>query len=495
MVGVFGKNKLSSGPVDLQECRPQSEVESGKVLTQRAVILILMVMVLLPFVLARVFISHITFLPTVQYTEPPSTSSTPTMPLSTSTSSSSATASSLNPVSYDHQQEIERQRQEDEDHRRQVEDHHQQEGHDEVNFRKPDEQQEQDEFADPIQLIDFSVGGCNIWKGKWIPHHMKPAYTNMTCKFIQGHQNCLSNGRPDHQYLQWRWKPHDCELPLFDAKIFLKLVHGKAWAFVGDSISRNHFQSFLCFLAQVELPENLYRDEKDLFVRWFFPSYNFTLAVFWSPFLVQWTEDGVKGFPAGTEKLHLDTLDENWISSIPDYDYVVLSAGHWFLKSSIYFKNNEVIGCHYSPGTNCTQLGFYFAFRTALRTVYDSLASSSYRGTVFFRTFTPDHFENGQWHNGGSCTRTTPVHNATLGGVTEEMYKIQLEEFGRALRLNSDMHSRLKIVDTIHSSLVRVDGHPGPYRNVGSSANDLPQDCLHWCLPGPIDTWSAMLLE
>ncbi|MCO5611947.1 hypothetical protein L7F22_066207 [Adiantum nelumboides] len=139
--------------------------------------------------------------------------------------------------------------------------------------------------ASKVELLYWSIcrgvfckgGGCNIWKGKWIRHRTPPAYTNITCKFIQGHQDCLKNGRPDLQYLHWRWKPHDCELPLFDAEEFLELVHGKAWAFVGDSIARNQFQSILCFLAQVESPEVLYRDDRDLFVRWYFPSHNFTL--------------------------------------------------------------------------------------------------------------------------------------------------------------------------------------------------------------------------
>lgn len=468
MVAAHNKNGANYVPVG-QESRLQSELESSKILTQRAVFLLLLMMVLLPFVLARLYLSHITILPTAEYTEAPQAT----------TGLHSSLSSADDNSKQDKQEEEEQQQQQ------QQEEHKQQE----------QQQRLKQDDLDPIQLIDFSVGGCNIWKGKWIPHHSKPAYTNVTCDFIQGHQNCLKNGRPDLRYLQWRWKPHDCELPLFDAKKFLKLVHGKAWAFVGDSISRNHFQSFLCFLAQVEVPENLYRDEKDLFVRWFFPSYNFTLAVFWSPFLVQWTEDEVQGFSAGTEKLHLDNVDESWASSISEYDYVVLSSGHWFLKSSIYFMNNEVIGCHYCPGTNLTQLGFYFGFRTALRTVFDFLVSSNYPGLVFFRTFTPDHFENGQWHNGGNCMRTTPSHNATLGGVTAEMYKVQLEEFGRTLQLGSGMSSRFKIADTIHASLLRSDGHPGPYRSVQSSPDDLPQDCLHWCLPGAIDTWSAMLLE
>ncbi|KAI5071244.1 hypothetical protein GOP47_0013495 [Adiantum capillus-veneris] len=478
-------------------------MESSKLLTQRAVVLILMIMVVLPFVLARLYISHITLLLTAVYTELPLLpliSMAPPLPKISGVANGEEQREQRSPPNEDHIAQKETVLKEEEEekqhdcHEQTEEDSTEKLKKDEVNTNSDGLRQEQIGIDDPIQVIDFSVGGCNIWKGKWIPHHSPPAYTNATCQFIQGHQDCLKNGRPDLQYLQWKWKPHDCDLPLFDAEEFLKLVQGKAWAFVGDSISRNHFQSILCFLSQVESPEHLYRDDRDLFVRWFFPLYNFTLAVFWSPFLVRWTEDDVEGLPPNTQKLHLDVVDKNWASAIHKYDYVVLSGGHWFMKPSIYFMNNEIIGCHYLPGTNFTQIGFYYGLQTALQTVYDYLISSSYNGVVFFRTFTPAHFENGQWHEGGNCVRTAPTHNATLGGVTLEMYNIQVKEFGRALRLSKPC-STFKIVDTIHASVLRADGHPGPYRSLGATRTDLPQDCLHWCLPGAIDTWSAMLLE
>lgn len=355
--------------------------------------------------------------------------------------------------------------------------------------------------ADVTKLIDFSVGGCNIWNGDWIPNTSEPSYTNETCSFIQEHQNCIKNGRPDRGFLYWRWKPKDCDLELFDAKSYLKLVTGKSWAFIGDSISRNHFQSFLCSLAQVEYPKNLYRDDMDRFVHWYFPSYNFTLAVLWSPFLVGSTEDESEGFARGIEKLHLDIVDKNWASDLYKYDYVVLSSGQWYLKTSVYFVDNKVVGCHYCPGMNVKEVGFYYAYRVALRTVFDYLLSSDYKGVVFFRTFTPDHFENGRWDNGGNCLRTAPFKsNATsLQGMTAEMYRIQLEEFGKTLLNEADFTFRLQLADTIHASLLRPDAHPGPYRNFQPFAADsntkIQNDCLHWCLPGAIDTWSAMLLE
>lgn len=68
---------------------------------------------------------------------------------------------------------------------------------------------------------------------------------------MEEHQNCMKNGRPDSGYLYWRWKPRDCDLPLFDSQRFLENMRNKSWAFVGDSISRNHVQSLLCILSKV----------------------------------------------------------------------------------------------------------------------------------------------------------------------------------------------------------------------------------------------------
>ncbi|KAF3443224.1 hypothetical protein FNV43_RR12906 [Rhamnella rubrinervis] len=59
-------------------------------------------------------------------------------------------------------------------------------------------------------------------------------------------------GRPDSEYLKWRWKPTNCELTLFNLVQFLELVRGKSMAFVGDSLGKNQIQSLLCVLDTLE---------------------------------------------------------------------------------------------------------------------------------------------------------------------------------------------------------------------------------------------------
>ena len=95
------------------------------------------------------------------------------------------------------------------------------------------------------------VKQCNIFSGRWVHNPEAPYYSNETCHWIIDQQNCLKFGRPDREYLHWRWKPDECELPFFNATQFLNLVRGKKMAFVGDSVGRNQMQSLLCLLSHV----------------------------------------------------------------------------------------------------------------------------------------------------------------------------------------------------------------------------------------------------
>ncbi|KAI5056326.1 hypothetical protein GOP47_0028144 [Adiantum capillus-veneris] len=348
--------------------------------------------------------------------------------------------------------------------------------------------------SDVKKLIDFSVGGCNIWRGDWIRHPDEPPYTNWTCPYIQANQNCIKLGRPDLDFLQWRWKPHDCELPLFDGKSFLKILAGKKWAFIGDSLARNNYQSVLCHLAQVETPECTYNDGWDGNVHWLFPSYNFTLAVAWAPFLVQGLEQA-EGYAERVAKLDLDVLDQSWAPAwVHDFDYIVLSAARWYLRTSVYFVQNELVGCNMCPMLNATDLGWAYAYRAALRTSFDFLISSNYTGVVFFRTFSPEHWENAAWDQGGNCTQKSPFKSKShaLDGLSQVIYAIQLEEFGKTVQRSSEYSFKLKIVDTLHAAVLRPDAHPGPY---GHFHPRVTNDCVHWCLPGAVDSWSAMILH
>ncbi|GMH28821.1 hypothetical protein Nepgr_030664 [Nepenthes gracilis] len=343
---------------------------------------------------------------------------------------------------------------------------------------------------------------CDLFTGDWIPDPSGPMYTNESCHLIENHQNCMKNGRPDSGYLYWRWSPRNCELPQFDAEKFLEMMKSKSWALIGDSISRNHVQSLLCILSKVDKPVEVYHDKEYKSRRWHFPSYNFTVSVIWSPFLVEAAifED-MNGVSTSEIELHLDRLDKKWTGQYQSFDYIVFSTGKWFLKTAIYYENNVILGCHYCPKKNLTELGSEFAYRKSIRSVLNFISTSHHKGLIFFRTSTPDHFEGGEWFNGGACNRTSPFKEGEteLKDLHKLLRRIEIEEFEKAVTKASENGVNLKLLDITQLSLLRPDGHPGPYRFLHPFAKDrnaqILNDCLHWCLPGPIDSWNDVIME
>ncbi|KAG5539568.1 hypothetical protein RHGRI_019935 [Rhododendron griersonianum] len=359
-------------------------------------------------------------------------------------------------------------------------------------------------------LVDFSeardqIPGtekCDLFTGGWIPNPAGPVYTNESCQFIEVHQNCMKNGRPDSGYLYWRWNPRDCELPQFDSVKFLEMMRNKAWALIGDSISRNHVQSFLCMLSKVEPAVEVYHDAEYRSRRWHFPIHNLTFSVIWSPFLAKADIfENYDGVATSELELHLDQLDKTWTDLYNSLDYVIFSSGKWFIKTAIYYENDKILGCHYCPKRNLMELGFDFAYRKVLKNLFDFIIASNHKGIIFYRTTTPDHFENGEWFSGGSCRRTTPVKEGKfeLNKMIKILRDIELEEFEKAATDASEKGVNLKLLDLMELSLLRPDGHPGPYRHFHPFANDknakVINDCLHWCLPGPIDSWNDLIME
>lgn len=337
----------------------------------------------------------------------------------------------------------------------------------------------------------FRAEKCDLFSGEWIPDNSAPAYTNETCSFISGPQNCMSNGRPDTGYLYWRWKPYCCNLTNTGSMEFLNAMRNKSLAFIGDSIVRNQIESLLCLLSKGEEAVLVYHDEKYQSKTWFFPLHNITMGLIWAPFLVESTESQSKS----NLQLMLDVPDNTWASQYHKYDYISVSVGQWFLKDTVFWENGKKIGCHNCKNKNLPELGMDYSYRRALETAFSFMACTDHKPElVVLRTWTPDHFEYGKWYNGGVCNRTEPFKEGQYSPdpVDAMMHKVEIEEYKKGLKIGLP----LRLHDTYHMSMLRPDAHPGPYRKPYPDISKKPQnDCLHWCLPGPIDTWNELLMN
>ncbi|GJN22142.1 hypothetical protein PR202_gb09681 [Eleusine coracana subsp. coracana] len=348
---------------------------------------------------------------------------------------------------------------------------------------------------------------CDITKGEWVPDAEPPYYTNLTCPFIDDHQNCMKFGKPSFEFLRWRWRPDGCELPRFDAALFLEAMRGKSVAFVGDSLARNHFKSLLCLLSQeaqpVEVGSTPEIDPTGRAVRrdFRYGNHDFTATLFWSPFLVK---ANLTNETLGQWDIHLDAADARWAAHVAEFDYVVLSDTNWFLRRAVFREGGQVVGRNSAAGDgdlrNLTEVPANEAVKAAFRTALGAIAATKgFRGKVVVRTVTPAHFENGEWNTGGDCVRTLPFRRdeRTLGAVEADFRAAQLDAVRETEAAFQRNGAELLVLDITDAMDLRPDGHPSRYGHPpgGSVEGTFVVDCLHWCLPGPIDLWNELLFQ
>ncbi|KAM7491714.1 hypothetical protein LguiA_034635 [Lonicera macranthoides] len=347
--------------------------------------------------------------------------------------------------------------------------------------------------------------GCDLYHGKWVYDTSGPLYSHNSCPILTQMQNCQGNGRPDKEYENWRWKPSQCDLPRFNAKKFLELMRNKTIAFIGDSVARNQMESMMCILWQVEVPKN--RGNRRMH-RYYFKSTSTMVVRIWSSWLVDKTIERLDFAPEGVDKVHLDVPDPMLMEFYPNYDVIILSSGHWFAKQSAYILNNEIVGGQlwWPDKSRPPKINNIDAFGIATETAITVMATNpNYTGLTIVRSYSPDHYEGGAWNTGGSCMgKVKPALDGELAenGFTKMMHAQQMSGFNRATKKKTNK-SKIVFMDITEAFGYRHDGHPGPYRSPdpkkktkrGPDGKLPPQDCLHWCMPGPVDIWNEMIFE
>lgn len=222
------------------------------------------------------------------------------------------------------------------------------------------------------------------------------------------------------------------------------------------------------------------------------------VTLLWSPFLVKSVNSDPNGGSFNSiMDLYLDEPEKAWVSRIENFDYVIISAGQWFYRPLTFYENNQVVGCqkcHHIPDLNF--YGYKKAFRTAFKTIINL---KGFKGLTFLVTQSPKHFENGDFDNGGACDRTRPFtleerEVYQYGDLMGAMNRIQLEEFGIAEKEARKKGLHFGLIDITEAMAMRPDGHPGRYGRVVDKRVRV-NDCVHWCLPGPVDTWNEFLLH
>ncbi|XP_030537322.1 protein trichome birefringence-like 34 [Rhodamnia argentea] len=363
------------------------------------------------------------------------------------------------------------------------------------------------EEADTSREALWSTGAkterqkCDLFSGRWVYDNVSyPLYEEKRCTYMSDEQACEKYGRKDLKYQHWRWQPHGCDIPRFNATRLLERLRNKRMVYVGDSLNRGQWYSMVC-LVESSIPRHLksvsHFLNHSLFV---FKSYeyNATIEFYWEPMLVESNKDNAYNHSAGNRTVRVHAI-ENHARHWSDADILIFDSYIWW--ANLMMK--VLWGSFGSADGIYKTVKASRAFEMALNTWSDWLEMhiSRSKTRLFFVSSSPTHERAAEWGgaDGENCYGETEP-------ITREDYS------GRSLapelmRLVKNAIDKLKTrgvtVQFLNITLLseyRKDAHPTIYKRQWRAltkdqiANPKSYaDCGHWCLPGVPDVWNELL--
>ncbi|KAG6432557.1 hypothetical protein SASPL_104137 [Salvia splendens] len=373
---------------------------------------------------------------------------------------------------------------------------------------------------------------CNVFDGKWVVDDSYPLYNASDCPFVEHGFDCVGNGRKDRDYLKWRWKPKNCEIPRLDVGAALKYLRGKRVVFVGDSLSRTQWESMVCMLMSgVEDKRFVYeangneitKQIRHLSVR--FETFSLTVEFYRSVFLVQpgaAPKHSPKRVKAVLKLDQMDDISSEWIDS----DILIFNSGHWWtrtklfeLTSPVHFESAPALLMAFICLSKCSRRcditnhkfvqnllgklqteirdsGWYFqnggrtkfgmpisnGLKIALATwkSWVEKAVNPNKTRVFFRTFESSHWSSGSRQN---C-KVTKLPTFKAKGKQRSSVSDAI------IKAMNNVSVPVKLLHVTQMGASRSDAHVGSW-----SDNPSVPDCSHWCLPGLPDVWNELLFS
>ncbi|CAD6270158.1 unnamed protein product [Miscanthus lutarioriparius] len=283
-----------------------------------------------------------------------------------------------------------------------------------------------------LSVPDPSREECNWSTGRWVYDNVsRPLYNGLKCAFIFSEVACDKYGRKDVMYQQWRWQPHGCDLPRFDAITLLETLRNKRLVFVGDSLNRNQWVSLVC-MVEASIPDVRHKMQitNGSLLSFKASEYNATIDFYWSPVLLEYNGDH---------------------PTIHQLEYRIIWADR-IEKHASAWRDADIISGGLATGVEK-------------------------RGTnVLMR-------QNRSTKSDTKETDYSMMEKAKLyfGTLEEKGIHIQILNITELSDYRKDGHP----------TVFRKQFHPLTKEQIMNPASYA--DCIHWCLPGVPDVWNEFL--
>ncbi|XP_023749977.2 protein trichome birefringence-like 34 [Lactuca sativa] len=355
----------------------------------------------------------------------------------------------------------------------------------------------------PLSLTDT----CDLFSGRWVHDNNShyPLYKEDECPYLLGDLACLTYGRKDSKYQQWRWQPHGCDFPRFDGKAIVERLKGKRLLFIGDSVNRNQWDSMMCMLhssipgkKKVSLGGTL----NNTLYTFRAIDYNISIDYYWAPMLVESNGDDPSNHRLDHRIIRIKAIEKHarhWV----DADILVFNTYLWWKLPIIKLLKSpgSLLG---GPNQVYDEIDNLRAYKKVLETwsKWVHIHIDPAKTKMFFMGLTATHSRAKDWggKKHGSCyNETEPVMEDGFweSGTNQQMLQI-LESLLSKLKAKG---VNVQLINITQLTQYRKDAHPSVHRKLWSPLTDAQKknpesvsDCTHWCLPGVPDIWNELLL-
>ncbi|KAK1355585.1 protein trichome birefringence-like 34 [Heracleum sosnowskyi] len=346
----------------------------------------------------------------------------------------------------------------------------------------------------------YSSQSCDLFSGRWVfDNKSYPLYKEEECTFMNEFA-CQKFGRKDMNYQHWRWQPHQCNLPRFNATVLLEKLRNKRMVFVGDSLNRGQWVSMVCLIDKFVPPalKSMHFSLNNSLITFKAKEYNASIEFYWSPLLVESNSDDpvTHRLPDRIVRAHsIDKHARHWT----DADILIFNTYLWWRRPFM----NTLWGTFESADGIFKRVGMLRSYEMALKTWSDWLEIHIDRNKsqLFFMSMSPAHQWGKEWGKtiDGNCyNEQEMIEKDGYRGIGTDPRMMRIVEDAIA-----DLERRglqVKLMNITQLSEYRKDGHPSIYRKQWEVLNEEQlakptsySDCIHWCLPGVPDVWNELL--